>query len=244
VNLIDRPIREALYQSSDTVASIFLTGPLLAAAQESDREELYLSQLDRWFAVTRHPVRSLGSKILQGFVYILTDITERKHLEDMLREQVIQPHEVAPRLREFRKTLSLSQKAFGQEFGGYSQRQMNSYESGEIEIPLGLLLAIKNKGYSLDVVLAPRRGDTINRIVHHLSFSHRTRLGTRQLLYTLEQILEQEQRTLQTLLMELGFPRSALTEAAGSFAHDLLSHTETLGSEKEPSLPLSPPQKT
>jgi PAS domain S-box-containing protein len=223
LDLIDRPIWEVLYDAAEPIAAIFRMLPTAPIAQESQREEIYLPRLRSWLTVTRHPVRLSGSETLQGFAYILTDITERKRLEEILREQVIQPHEVASRLREFRKTLNLSQKAFGQTFGDYSQRQMNSYESGETEIPIGLLLAIKNKGYSLDVVLAPSRGDIFNRLIEQLSLSEKTRGVVSQLLDALSHILAQEQRTLNSLLTKLGLPRAPTVAPGHLFVQDLLA---------------------
>ena len=242
LDLIDRPIWEVLYAPAEPVAAIFRVVLTAPAAQESQREEIYLLRLGSWLTVTRHPVRLSGSESLQGFAYILTDITERKRLEEMLREQVIQPHDVAGRLREFRKTLNLSQKAFGQTFGEYSQRQMNSYESGETEIPIGLLLAIKNKGYSLDVVLAPSRGDVFNRLMEQLSLSEKTRGVVQQLLDALSRILTQEQRTLDSLLTKLGLPRAPTAAPSHLFVQDFLAHAgifpeDTPEPEPRPSSP-------
>ena len=45
---------------------------------------------------------------------------------------------IGSNLRRFRQQLRLTQSIFGQAFGGYSQRQITSYETGEIEIPMGL----------------------------------------------------------------------------------------------------------
>jgi PAS domain S-box-containing protein len=246
LDLIDRPIWEVLYSPAEPVAAIFRELSTTPAAQESQREEIYLPRLGSWLTVTRHPVRLSGSEAFQGFAYILTDVTERKRREEMLREQVLQPHDVAGRLREFRKTLNLSQKAFGQTFGEYSQRQMNSYESGETEIPIGLLLAMKNKGYSLDVVLAPSRGDIFNRLMEQLSLSAKTRGVVQQLLEALSRILTQEQQTLDILLKKLGLPRAPTATPGHLFVQDFLAHTGILPDdtlEQDP-LPSSPsPQK-
>ena len=246
LDLINRPIWEVLYSPAEPVATIFRASSTTLVAQESQREEIYLPRLGSWLTVTRHPVRLSGSESLQGFAYILTDITERKRLEEMLREQVIQPHDVASRLRDFRKTLNLSQKAFGQAFGAYSQRQMNSYESGETEIPIGLLLAIKNKGYSLDVVLAPSRGDIFNRLVEQISLSEKTRGVAQQLLDALSRILTQEQRTLDILLKKLGLPRAPTTTPGHLFVQDFFAHAGILSDDtlEQNPLPSSPvPQK-
>ena len=48
------------------------------------------------------------------------DITERKWLEDLLRERVLDRTELPTRLKEFRAGLRLSQSQFGAQFGGYN----------------------------------------------------------------------------------------------------------------------------
>jgi hypothetical protein len=107
----------------------------------------------RWLRESMRPVwdREQGRVIrIYGAGH---DITERKRVEEQLRERVIQPKELGMNLRRFRQQLGLTQSVFGQTFGNYSQRQITSYETGEIEIPMGLLLSIRKKGYPLEVVL-------------------------------------------------------------------------------------------
>lgn len=228
LELIGRPLWDVLYRPTESAAALFRPQASAQTEREQQQEEIYLSRLEGWFAVVRHPVRLPASEALQGFAYILTNITERKRLEDMLRERVIQPHDVASNLRDFRKILSLSQRAFGEAFGGYSQRQINAYESSESEVPISLLLAIKNNGYSLDVVLGPSKGDKINRMTSHLVEGQKNRGAARQLLAALSRLLEQEQHTLDTLLQELGIPQPVNTMKAGSVLADILGYTSTL----------------
>lgn len=60
------------------------------------------------------------------------------------------------RLRALRKYIQkeegrrITQTEFGKRFGGFSVRQLTSYESGECKVPLPLLIEIKRHGYSLD----------------------------------------------------------------------------------------------
>ena len=105
---------------------------------------------------------------------------------------------------------------------------MNSYESGETEIPIGLLLAMKNKGYSLDVVLAPSRGDIFNRLMEQLSLSAKTRGVVQQLLEALSRILTQEQRTLDILLKKLGLLRAPTATLDPLFVQNFLAHAGIL----------------
>src|SRR5262245_57665312 len=51
-----------------------------------------------------------------------------------------------PTLKDFEIGLNASQEAFGKVFGEYTRRQIHAYETGESEIPIALLLAIRDKG--------------------------------------------------------------------------------------------------
>src|SRR5262245_60403410 len=135
------------------------------------------------------------------------DITERKRLEELVRERVLRPKDLATNLRKFRQRLGLTQVAFGQAFGGYSQRQITSYETGEIEIPLGLLLSIRSNGYPLEVVLgAGQENDALNEVVSYLSTSRRAHETARQLAENVLRILEIENSTVGSLMGRLGIP--------------------------------------
>jgi cation transport regulator ChaB len=69
--------------------------------------------------------------------------------------------EIGLKLQNFRKKLALAvglkritQPEFGQMFGGYSERQITSYETGSVEIPARLLYLIWRSGNSIDAVFA------------------------------------------------------------------------------------------
>ena len=135
------------------------------------------------------------------------DITERKRLEELVRERVLRPKDLASNLRKFRQRLGLTQIAFGQAFGGYSQRQITSYETGEIEIPLGLLLTIRSNGYPLEVVLGTgQKNDALNEVIGYLSTSRRAHEAARQLAENVLRILETENITVSSLMNRLGIP--------------------------------------
>jgi PAS domain S-box-containing protein len=135
------------------------------------------------------------------------DISERKRLEELVRERVLRPKDLAANLRKFRQQLGLTQVAFGRAFGGYSQRQITSYETGEIEIPLGLLLSIRSSGYPLEVVLgSSQTNDALNEVISYLSTSRRAHDAARQLAENLLRILEGEGTMVTTLMSRLGIP--------------------------------------
>ena len=132
------------------------------------------------------------------------DITDRKRLEEQLRERIIQPKDLGVNLRRFRQQLGLTQSVFGQAFGGYSQRQITSYETGEIEIPMGLLLSIRNKGYPLEVVLGESQADALDKIVGYLSASWKIHETAKRLTEGILHLLDRESATISSIMNKLG----------------------------------------
>ncbi|HEV8715863.1 MAG TPA: PAS domain S-box protein [Candidatus Binatia bacterium] len=150
------------------------------------------------------------------------DITERKRLEELVRERALRPKDLASNLRKFRRQLGLTQVAFGQAFGGYSQRQITSYETGEIEIPLGLLLAIRSNGYPLEVVLgAGQEYDALNEIISYLAASRKVHETARQLAENILRLLRTENTAVNSLMSRLGIPLKEENSGEGSSLLDL-----------------------
>jgi PAS domain S-box-containing protein len=161
----------------------------------------------RWLRNHGRPVWDEGQGRVVRLYGAGQDITERKRLEELVRERVLRPKDLAINLRKFRQRLGLTQVNFGQAFGGYSQRQITSYETGEIEIPLGLLLSIRSNGYPLEVVLGTgTENDALNEVVSYLSTSRRAHEAARQLAENVLRILEIENSTVGSLMSRLGIP--------------------------------------
>ena len=107
-------------------------------------------------------------------------------------------------LKEFRKRLNSSQEAFGKVFGEYTRRQIHSYETGESEIPISLLLAIRDKGYPVEVVLGPPEQATlVTEIVGYLSHHMKIHASLKRLMDEASKTLEQEEKTLTYLLQRV-----------------------------------------
>jgi transcriptional regulator with XRE-family HTH domain len=107
-------------------------------------------------------------------------------------------------LKEFRKRLNLSQEAFGKVFGEYTRRQIHSYETGESEIPLALLLAIRDKGYPVEVILGPPEQATlVTEIVRYLGRDMKVYASLKRLMKDALKSLEQEEQTLANLLQRV-----------------------------------------
>jgi transcriptional regulator with XRE-family HTH domain len=132
------------------------------------------------------------------------DITERKWLEDLLRERVLDRTELPTRLKEFRTGLRMSQAQFGAQFGGYNQPQISSYEGGDSAIPLGLLLAIRDKGYPVEAVLGGGSRDVVSQTATYLLAQHHKKLLVRELLASALRLVTEECQTAEELLQGLG----------------------------------------
>ncbi|HEV8713010.1 MAG TPA: PAS domain-containing protein, partial [Candidatus Binatia bacterium] len=159
----------------------------------------------RWLHCRETVFNRNANGVPQQILGAAQDITERKRLEELVQERIIQPQDVAGNLKKFRKSLNLSQKEFGQTFGGYSLRQINAYENGESEVPLRLLLAITNKGYPLSAVLGSGSTDALDKVVGYLAASRKAYLQIQELAGRLTQSLDQENKTINSILHDLGF---------------------------------------
>jgi transcriptional regulator with XRE-family HTH domain len=118
--------------------------------------------------------------------------------------KLLQNSEIQANLKEFRKRLNASQEAFGKVFGDYTRRQIHSYETGESEIPIALLLAIRDKGYPVEVILGlPGQATLVTEIVRYLSRDMKIHASLKRLMEETLKALEQEEKTLTDLLQRV-----------------------------------------
>ena len=89
---------------------------------------------------------------------------------------------------------------FGQSFGGFSARQIGNYESGENEIPLELLLAIRAKGYPLEVILGSGSTTLMDETIAYLTRIHRERVVVCQLIEALGYLLQRDRASIERIL--------------------------------------------
>jgi transcriptional regulator with XRE-family HTH domain len=116
----------------------------------------------------------------------------------------LQKSEIQANLKKFRKSLNSSQEEFGKVFGEYTRRQIHSYETGETEIPVALLLAVRDKGYPLEVILGPTEQVTLlTEIVGYLSHHMKIHASLKRLMDEASKSLEQEEKTLTNLLQRV-----------------------------------------
>ena len=134
------------------------------------------------------------------------DVSQRKRMEVLLRQREIHPQKMGENLQRFRSQLGMAQGAFGKAFGGFSQRQVTAMETGETEIPLRLLLALREKGHSLEVILGEGASDALDATTGYLSSSQQSHSLALKLAGALLHLLTDESRTIETLLREMGIP--------------------------------------
>jgi len=144
-----------------------------------------------------HPLELLGMAL---------DITARKRLEERLQTHAILPEEIAERLKRFRDSLGMTQVQFGQEFGGYNQRQMSGYETGHNDVPLELLLAIRAKGYPLEAILGTSPTAILEKTATYFSATLEKRRIAQWLATALATVLAQDLTMIDHAVAELQIP--------------------------------------
>ena len=159
----------------------------------------------RWVRDVGRPMLDDDGRVVRIYS-AAQDITEDMRQAELIDDRTLDPKALSGNLRRFRHKLKLSQKVFGQTFGDYSQRQITSYETGESEIPLGLLLRIRDAGYPLDVVLGEGKTTALDQVVGYLAASARAHDKARQSAQSICDMLAGECHTIKEIMRELGLP--------------------------------------
>ncbi len=159
----------------------------------------------RWLRDIGRPILDDDGRVIRIYC-AAQDITEDMRKAELIEDRTLDPKALCGNLRKFRHKLKLSQKVFGQTFGEYSQRQITSYETGESEIPLGLLLRIRDAGYPLDVVLGEGKTTALDQVVGYLAASARAHDKARQSAQSICDMLANECDTIKEIMRELGLP--------------------------------------
>ena len=159
----------------------------------------------RWLRDIGRPILDDDGRVIRIYC-AAQDITEDMRKTELIDDRTLDPKALCGNLRKFRHKLKLSQKVFGQTFGDYSQRQITSYETGESEIPLGLLLRIRDAGYPLDIVLGEGKTTALDQVVGYLATSARAHDKARQSAQSICDMLANECQTIKAIMRELGLP--------------------------------------
>jgi PAS domain S-box-containing protein len=156
------------------------------------------------------------------------DITDRKRIVKLLQEQTIHYADIGPRLKQFRESLDMTQQEFGQHFGDYDQKQISSYERGQVELPLALLLNIRAQGYPLEAILGAGSTRVLDDTIAYLAASHRDQAVARQLADTMLQLLNRNVAGIERILRELDRPPKPVTGSQKTVLDTLAALTKTL----------------
>ena len=160
------------------------------------------------------------------------DITERQWLEDLLRQRVLDQKEFPARLKAFRLGLRLSQAQFGAQFGGYNQPQISSYEGGDSGIPLGLLLAMREKGYPVEAILGGGARDVVSQTATYLPAQQHKKLLVRELLASALRLVTEDCQTTEELLRGLGMERNDFMGELPSHLNQVLEDLRALDTRR------------
>jgi len=144
--------------------------------------------------------------------------------------------ELGNKLRNFRNKLALAigekkikQSVFGEMFGDYSERQISSYESGDVEIPAVLLYSIWLSGNSIDAMFSE---GPINEPARHKA----RELYDRSITASLETIDETELTRLEHSIEEYHakkIPTGAVKKGAKRYAGNRSNGASTPGKAKK-----------
>lgn len=156
------------------------------------------------------------------------DITDRKRIVTLLQDQTIHYADIGPRLKQFRERLDMTQQEFGQHFGDYDQKQISSYERGQVELPLALLLNIRAHGYPLEAMLGAGSTTVLDDTIAYLAASHRDQAVARQLADTMLQLLNRNVAGIERVLREFDRPPKPVTGSQKTVLDALAALTKTL----------------
>jgi PAS domain S-box-containing protein len=181
----------------------------------------------RWLRVRETVFQRTPEGEPQEVLGTAQDITERKRLQRLLQEQPIDPQALGARLQQFRESLGMNQKQLGAYLGDYHQKQISSYETGEVMVPLEVLLTLRAKGHPLEVVLGTGSTAVLDETLRYLSASHRERVVARQLAETLLHVLARDVATIEGILGELEHPPKPLATSQRKLLEGLAAFTKT-----------------
>ncbi|MGE0683798.1 MAG: PAS domain S-box protein [Candidatus Binatia bacterium] len=156
------------------------------------------------------------------------DITDRKRIVTLLQDQTLHYADIGPRLKQFRESLDMTQQEFGQHFGDYDQKQISSYERGQVELPLALLLNIRAHGYPLEAILGVGSTRVLDDTIAYLAASHRDQAVARQLADTMLQLLNRNVAGIERILREFDRPPKPVSGSQKTLLAALAALTKTL----------------
>jgi len=122
----------------------------------------------------------------------------------------------------------MTQQEFGQHFGDYDQKQISSYERGQVELPPALLLNIRAQGYPLEAILGAGSTTVLDETIAYLAASHRDQAVARQLANTMLQLLNRNVAGIERVLREFDRPPKPVTGSQQTVLAALAALTKTL----------------
>lgn len=158
----------------------------------------------RWLRVHERVCTRTETDAPERILGIAEDVTARQRLHALARDRTIDLTQIPRRLREFRESLELTQAEFGQRFGGYDPRQIGTYERGEVEPPLKLLVKIHAQGYPLERVLGAGNTSILDDTLAYVADKHRHQVLTEHVLDTLRALCRHDRETMDRILANLG----------------------------------------
>jgi PAS domain S-box-containing protein len=176
------------------------------AFAESEYRVRHVSGEYRWLRSRETVLTRSPEGVPLEILGLARDVTERKRLGRLMQQRKMTLKELGPRVQHFRESLKLTQAEFAARFGTFNQQQISNYETGRIDVPLELLLGIREQGYPLDVVLGEGSTEALEETIVYLTASYRERVVSQQLARVLLQLLDLDVAKMERALREVGHP--------------------------------------
>jgi len=144
---------------------------------------------------------------------IAQDITTEKRLASLLNEhtKTIDLKAVGRRLLQLRESLGMTQPDFGAYLGAFNQTQISNYERGAAVIPIELLVALRERGHPLEVILGTGMPPLVEETLTYLPASQSRRVLVEQLAEALVRLLKRDRQITEGILRTMELPARELS---------------------------------
>lgn len=167
----------------------------------------------RWLRSRETVFRRAGTGTPEQVLGIAQDITTEKRLASLLNEhtKTIDLKAVGRRLLQLRESLGMTQPDFGAYLGVFNQTQISNYERGAAVIPIELLVALRERGHPLEIILGTGMPPLVDETLKYLPASQPRRVLVEQLAEALVRLLKRDRQITEGILRTLELPARELS---------------------------------
>jgi PAS domain S-box-containing protein len=167
----------------------------------------------RWLRSRETVFRRAGTGTPEQVLGIAQDITTEKRLASLLNEhtKTIDLKAVGRRLLQLRESLGMTQPDFGAYLGVFTQTQISNYERGAAVIPIELLVALRERGHPLEIILGTGMPPLVDETLKYLPASQPRRVLVEHLAEALVRLLKRDRQITEGILRTMELPARELS---------------------------------